>query len=83
MIATLKDSLDTLCKESSFRILLDPFLSIKASFLVGKEGVPAFCRTVKCQISTYPDLRFVLTGPWPPYNFVSICDEPVDRFLLQ
>ena len=41
------------------------------NYLVGKKAESFFCSKVEALQRMYPELKFLLTGPWPPYNFVA------------
>ena len=41
------------------------------NYLVEKKTESFFCSKVKVLQGMYPELKFLLTGPWPPYNFVA------------
>jgi hypothetical protein len=41
-----------------------------AVFLLDKERKDALIHVIEELQNQYPGLNFVLTGPWPPYNFV-------------
>jgi hypothetical protein len=43
---------------------------IDAVFLVDKERKSEVIQVVADMQNQYPGLNFILTGPWPPYNFV-------------
>lgn len=43
---------------------------IKASYLVGRPRVDAFCRLVDERHQEVEGMELSLTGPWPPYSFV-------------
>jgi len=45
---------------------------IDAVFLLKKEDKNELIQAVEDFQSKYPRLNFILTGPWPPYNFVDI-----------
>jgi hypothetical protein len=45
---------------------------LSAAFLVEKELWKEFAGKVEDQGAQTPDLRFELTGPWPPYDFVNM-----------
>ena len=47
-------------------------LLLSASFLVEKGNVADFEMLVQQLIIEYQQLSFLLTGPWPPYNFTTI-----------
>ena len=46
-------------------------MSFSGSFLVEKKNMDFFCSKVKIFQRRYPELKFLLTGPWPPFSFVS------------
>jgi hypothetical protein len=41
------------------------------AYLVGRDVVPMFRRTVNRLRGEHRDARLVCTGPWPPYSFVA------------
>jgi hypothetical protein len=45
---------------------------LSAAFLVEQELWKEFARAVDEQCEAAPNLRFELTGPWPPYDFVQM-----------
>ena len=45
---------------------------LSASFLIEQERWADFAAEVEQQGRGAPDLRFELTGPWPPYDFVQM-----------
>jgi hypothetical protein len=45
---------------------------LNAAFLVSRQREEAFDAKVKQVGAQYDKLTFKYTGPWPPYNFVSI-----------
>ncbi len=44
----------------------------EAAFLIERERWNAFTSAVKDEQRRLPDLRFEQTGPWPPYDFVTL-----------
>ncbi|HZU13022.1 MAG TPA: GvpL/GvpF family gas vesicle protein [Chloroflexota bacterium] len=44
---------------------------LRAGYLIDPASVPIFRERVERFRLSRPDLRVVLTGPWPPYTFVS------------
>lgn len=54
---------------------LHPFpterLLLTAAFLVDRDRVDAFRKRAAKVREDFPHLRFLLTGPWPPYHFVN------------
>ena len=45
---------------------------LSAAYLVEHERWPEFAAEVEAQSRHNSDLRFELTGPWPPYDFVQM-----------
>ncbi|HEX7122518.1 MAG TPA: GvpL/GvpF family gas vesicle protein [Gemmatimonadaceae bacterium] len=45
---------------------------VEAAFLVERDRWGAFTSLVKDEQRRLPDLRFEVTGPWPPYDFVHL-----------
>jgi hypothetical protein len=45
---------------------------LSAAFLVEQELWKEFAKAVEEQGESAPNLRFELTGPWPPYDFVQM-----------
>jgi hypothetical protein len=67
----LHASLAQLAAESTQQVLVTPRLLLTAAYLVERDRVTVFQREVEALSTAYPALRFLCTGPWPPYNFVA------------
>lgn len=78
LTAGLYATLRRLAVESTHRVLLTPRLLLTAAFLVEREQVAAFQRETERLAADHPALRFLCTGPWPPYNFVTTPPLPTD-----
>jgi len=63
--------LDRLADESNRIILSTPHLLLKAAYLVPRERVTDFRLEVDRLCLAYPHLRFLCTGPWPAYSFIT------------
>jgi hypothetical protein len=61
-----------LAVESTRQVLLTPRLLLTAAYLVERDQVAAFKQEVEALSAAYPALRFLCTGPWPAYNFVTV-----------
>lgn len=48
----------------------DGQVAFSGNYLVEKKDADFFCSKVKVLQGQYSELKFLLTGPWPPYNFV-------------
>ena len=54
------------------RIEAQPGIILSAAYLVEQGLWDEFARAVQEQDAAAPNLRFELTGPWPPYDFVQM-----------
>ena len=57
--------------DSVHRVLTTPRLLLTAAYLVERNAVAAFRDKVASLSADHPALRFLCTGPWPPFNFVN------------
>jgi hypothetical protein len=48
-------------------------LLLTAAYLVRHHRLDPFRGRVRTLSTDYPALRFLCTGPWPPYSFVTDC----------
>ncbi|MGA9351605.1 MAG: GvpL/GvpF family gas vesicle protein [Anaerolineae bacterium] len=71
LVAELHTPLAQLATESTRQVLITPRLLLTAAYLVERDQVAAFRQEVEVLSAAYLTLRFLCTGPWPPYNFVS------------
>lgn len=71
LAAELHTLLDRLAVESARQVLVTPRLLLTAAYLVERDQVAAFRREVEALSAAHPELRFLCTGPWPAYSFVS------------
>lgn len=67
----------TLAVEHTHQILITPRLLLTAAYLVEQDSVASFQQAVQVLVTTYPQMRFLCTGPWPAYNFVTTHDSPL------
>ena len=58
-----------LAAESTKQLLVTPRMLMTAAYLVNVDQVACFQQVVADLSTAYPALRFLCTGPWPPYNF--------------
>ena len=70
VIAEIIQSLSNLNANHKIRKMVTPSNIIDAVFLLEKNKKTELVQTIEAIQSKYPGLKFVLTGPWPPYNFV-------------
>jgi hypothetical protein len=71
VIADLKQALDPYLLEQRYRVLLTPRLAVRAACLVQPSHVHDVQYAVDQIRQKQPDLRWLLSGPWPPYTFVT------------
>ena len=72
VIAALTIPLDRLNTISKFKKMATAITIIDAVFLLDKEKKKSLIQSVEEIQKQFPGLNFLLTGPWPPYNFVEI-----------
>jgi Gas vesicle synthesis protein GvpL/GvpF len=72
IIATLTEHLTKLEAVSKFRKRTSSTIIIDAVFLLEKTNKKPLIQLITDIEQDHPELNFVLTGPWPPYNFVDI-----------
>lgn len=63
--------------ESRRTLLPTPRLALRATYLVEPSRVEAFREAFEEIRQAHPRLRLLLTGPWPPYSFVTPPDTLV------
>lgn len=62
------DSLKAICK---IKKMVTPTTIIDGAFLLDKGLKDELVHAATNLQNKYPTLKFILTGPWPPYNFVN------------
>jgi hypothetical protein len=72
VIVKILGYLDRLNAVNKFKKMATDTNIIDAVFLLDKERKDALIHVTEDLKNQYPGLNFVLTGPWPPYNFVEI-----------
>ncbi|MFH1159570.1 MAG: GvpL/GvpF family gas vesicle protein [bacterium] len=72
VIAEITGYLARLNAVNKFKKIATASTIIDAVFLLDKERKDALIHAVGDLQNQYPGLNFVLTGPWPSYNFVEI-----------
>jgi hypothetical protein len=71
LAAELHLPLARLAVENTQQVLATPRLLLRASYLISREQVTVFRQEIENLRPAYPKLRFLCTGPWPPYSFVT------------
>ena len=72
MAMALQKALVEITVESSHQVVLTSPLCLKTAYLIAKRDVQAFREQIEHQVLIFPEVRFLLTGPWPAYNFVTV-----------
>ncbi|MEI8004939.1 MAG: GvpL/GvpF family gas vesicle protein [Bacteroidota bacterium] len=72
VIKEITDCCISVGANGKFRKMVNQNNIIDALFLVERSKTNGLIGVVKELQVKYPDLDFILTGPWPPYNFVDI-----------
>ncbi len=70
IIEGIHNPLEELSFLSKFKKMVTKRIILDAAYLVEKEKKDAFIQRFKELSEGHRDLRFLLTGPWPPYNFI-------------
>lgn len=70
-VATLLDhALAPFIIEGTHRFLVTPRMPVTAAYLVPREYIDSVRDAIAQLHRQHPYLRFLCTGPWPPYSFV-------------
>ena len=64
-------ALTRLATESTHQVLVTPRLLLTGAYLVDRDAVTVFRQEVDALSAAHPAWRFLCTGPWPPYSFVT------------
>ncbi len=81
-IAVVDDYFDKIATEKRLKKLQTESLLLNAAYLVEKDKQDDFKKAFE-QLKNVPgDLKFLFSGPWPCYNFVTLAKKPasVDYF---
>ena len=72
VIKEITGYLDRLNAVSKFKKMATASIIVDAVFLIHKEKKDDLIKAVGDLQGNYPGLNFIMTGPWPPYNFVEL-----------
>jgi hypothetical protein len=72
VIATITKQLERLTTIHKFKKMATASILVDAVFLLEKNQKDDLIQTIDELEKIYPELNFLLTGPWPPDNFVEI-----------
>jgi hypothetical protein len=73
--ATLTQRMTELAVDFVAEVLVTPRMLLKAAYLIEQTQIGAFQQAVNEQQARDDSLRFLCTGPWPAYHFVTTTDE--------
>ena len=79
LAADIHAHLDRLADESTQQSLVTSHLLLKAAYLVPRERVTDFRQEVESLCLAYSHLRFLCTGPWPAYSFITNDEAATQR----
>jgi len=71
-IAAIDDLFNKLAIEKRLERLKSRNLLLKASYLVERRREDDFKKALESLKSTSGDLKYLFSGPWPPYNFITL-----------
>jgi len=71
LVVEIRRPLEHMAADSVCQVLVTPRLLLKAAYLVAREQMKNFRNEINNLSLAYPGLRFLCTGPWPAYNFVT------------
>jgi hypothetical protein len=74
--AEIDEAIGGVARDTKTQILASAQFLFTAAYLVRREEAESFRATVSAVESRHPELVFVCTGPWPPYSFALVDDEP-------
>lgn len=72
IIAEIISYLKNMNPEHKIKKMVSPSNIIDAVFLMEKQHKTDLVKTIEDFQNRYPELIFMLSGPWPPYNFTNI-----------
>jgi len=79
LIADLEQALHSSTLEQRYAMLPAPRLVVRAAYLVHHWQVKDFQQAVDQMRQRRPDLRWLISGPWPPYSFVTRAGKPFQQ----
>ncbi|NHM26759.1 GvpL/GvpF family gas vesicle protein [Desulfofundulus sp. TPOSR] len=76
LIAEIDGALRPYVEGSCLKKLLSEKLFLSAAYLVHKDRIGEFRERVRQVMNQYRKLKFLYSGPWPPYNF-AVFEQPL------
>lgn len=77
LIAEVEQTLRAAALEQRYRLLQLPRLAVRATYLVHPWQVKTVQQAVDELRQRHPHQRWLLSGPWPPYSFVTGAGKPL------
>jgi hypothetical protein len=71
-IETMNHRLKPIPYEAKFKKMVSDSIMLDAVFLIQAKQRPQFKEIVVSLGEQFPDLQFLITGPWPPYSFTEV-----------
>ncbi|MCF8230516.1 MAG: GvpL/GvpF family gas vesicle protein [Bacteroidales bacterium] len=71
-IETMNHRLKPIPFEAKFKKMVSDSIMLDAVFLIENDKHGQFKKVVVSLGEQYPNLQFLITGPWPPYSFTEI-----------
>ena len=75
-IIVVDDYFNRIAGEKKLQKLVSEDLLLNAAYLVEKEKQNEFKQAFEELRSAPSDLRYLFSGPWPPYNFINLSKKP-------
>lgn len=72
LVSTLENAFLELASGRAATVLATPRLLLRAAYLVPAGEAEPFRDAVRAALDQHPRLRWLLTGPWPPYHFARL-----------
>lgn len=79
LLSELRGALQPHTLEQRYRTLLEPRPAIRAAYLVQPGQVEEAQQAIEAERQARPDLRWLVSGPWPPYSFVTGAGKPLQQ----
>ena len=78
-IALIDNHFQNLAAEKKLEKLKSNDLLLSACYLVEKNRQSQFKKTFEKFKNTHTQLKYLFSGPWPPYNFIELTPDPIHR----
>ncbi len=79
VITRLEQALGPYLLEQRYRVLSSPRLAVRAAYLAQPRHIQDIQRAVDEMRAKHPGFRWLLSGPWPPYTFVTGAGKPFQQ----